>query len=139
MYYVLAQNPDPYPPDISSYLRSSAVTSKIGAESTWQETNRQVYSNFASTGDWMHNSRPNLETVIDAGVRTLVYDGDADYILNFNGVEAMVDNLQTKFSSEYAKQEFANYTVNGVATGLYKNAGTFSYVRIFGAYVLHLF
>ena len=71
-------------------------------------------------------------------MRTLVYDGDADYILNFNGVEAMVDNLQTKFSSEYAKQEFANYTVNGVAAGLYKNAGTFSYVRIFGAYVLFI-
>ena len=138
VYYVLTENPDPYPPDLTSYLTSSAVTSKIGAESTWQETNDQVYENFAETGDWMHNSRPNLETVIDAGVRTLVYDGDADYILNFNGVEAMVDNLQTKFSSEYAKQEFANYTVNGVATGLYKNAGTFSYVRIFGAYVLYI-
>ena len=89
--------------------------------------------NSAATGDWMHNSRPNLETVIDSGVRTVVFDGDADFILNFNGVEAMVDALQTKFSHEYAQQEFANYTVNGVATGLYKNAGTFSYVRIFGA------
>ncbi|TBU50585.1 alpha/beta-hydrolase [Dichomitus squalens] len=133
VYYVPTENPDPYPPDLTSYLTSKAVTSKIGAESTWQETNDDVYSNFAETGDWMHNSRPNLETVINAGVRTLVYDGDADYILNYKGVEAMVDNLQTKFSAEYAKQEFANYTVKGVATGLYKNAGTFSYVRIFGA------
>jgi carboxypeptidase C (cathepsin A) len=49
-----------------------------------------VYSNFASTGDWMHNSRLDLQTVINAGVRTLIYDGDADYILNYVGVEAMV-------------------------------------------------
>ncbi len=133
VYYVPTANPDPYPADLTSYLHSSAVTSKIGAESTWQETNDDVYSNFASTGDWMHNSRPNLETVINAGVRTVVYDGDADFILNFNGVEAMVDALQTKFSDEYAQQKFANYTVKGVATGLYKNAGTFSYVRICGA------
>ena len=133
VYYVLAQNPDPYPPDISSYLRSSAVTSKIGAESTWQETNRQVYSNFASTGDWMHNSRPDLETVINAGVRTVVYDGDADYVLNFHGVEAMVDALQTKFSAEYAWQEFSNFTVRGQANGVFRNAGTLSYVRVFGA------
>ncbi|KAI0758948.1 alpha/beta-hydrolase [Fomes fomentarius] len=132
-YYVLSLNHDPYPPDITSYLRSSAVTSKIGAESTWQKTNNQVYSNFASTGDWMHNSRPDLEKVIDAGVRTLIYDGDADYILNFHGVEAMVDALQTKFTAEYQQQEFKNYTVNGQVTGLYKNAGTFSYVRIYGA------
>jgi hypothetical protein len=38
----------------------------------------------------MRTSKPLLETVIDAGVRTLIYDGDADYILNFKGVEAMV-------------------------------------------------
>ena len=133
VYYVPTENPDPYPPDLTSFLSDSNLTSKIGAESDWEETNTRVYSNFAETGDWMHNSRPNLEAVINAGVRTLVYDGDADFILNFKGVEAMVDALQTKFSDEYAQQEFANYTVKGVVTGLYKNAGTFSYVRIFGA------
>jgi hypothetical protein len=36
-----------------------------------------------------------------------------------------------KFSSKYARQNFANFTVNGVSAGLYKNAGTFSYVRFF--------
>jgi hypothetical protein len=38
----------------------------------------------------MRTSKPHLENVINSGVRTLVFDGDADYILNFNGVEAMV-------------------------------------------------
>ncbi|EIN08494.1 serine carboxypeptidase [Punctularia strigosozonata HHB-11173 SS5] len=133
VYYVLSKNPDSYPPDITSYLSSSSLHTKIGAHATWQETNDDVYSNFASTGDWMHNSRLDLQTVIDSGVRTLIYDGDADYILNYMGVEAMVNNLQTRFTSEFAKQSFANYTVNGVRTGVFKNAGTFSYVRIFGA------
>ena len=44
-----------------------------------------------------------------------------------------VDALQTEFTGEYAKQEFANYTVAGQVTGVYKNAGTLSYVRIVGA------
>ncbi|KAJ3558811.1 hypothetical protein NP233_g11424 [Leucocoprinus birnbaumii] len=66
VYYVLTQNPDPYPPDITNYLNS--VASKIGAEATWTESSGTVYSNFAATGDWMHNSRPDLETVINAGV-----------------------------------------------------------------------
>jgi hypothetical protein len=57
-----------YPPDIEPFLTSTAVTSKIGAESEWQETNFDVYDNFAATGDWMTNSRLNLETVIKAGV-----------------------------------------------------------------------
>jgi hypothetical protein len=44
-----------------------------------------------------------------------------------------VASLNTRFSDEFARQTFANFTVNGVAAGIYKNAGTFSYVRFFGA------
>ncbi|KAI0651568.1 alpha/beta-hydrolase [Trametes meyenii] len=132
-YFILSTYPDPYPPNLAPYLTNKLLMQTIGAESTWVMSNNDVYFNFMDAGDWMRNSRPLLETVIDAGVRTLIYDGDADFILNFHGVEAMVAALQTKFSKEFAKQEFANYTVNGQVTGLYKNAGTFSYVRIFGA------
>jgi carboxypeptidase C (cathepsin A) len=40
-------------------------------------------SNFYATGDWMRSRRPALESVIDAGVRTILYAGDADYICNY--------------------------------------------------------
>lgn len=60
-----------------------------------------MYNNFADTGDWMRSSKPDLESVINSGVRVLIFDGmyhfyfhsqtpltlligDADYILNFN-------------------------------------------------------
>ncbi|KAI0359086.1 serine carboxypeptidase [Trametes cingulata] len=132
-YYVLSREPDPYPPDLAPYLTNASLMKTIGAESTWIMSSEDIYFNFADTGDWMRNSRPLLEKVVNASVRTVIYDGDADYILNFDGVEAMVAALETKFSGEFAKQEFANFTVNGQAAGLYKNAGTFSYVRIFGA------
>ncbi|KAF7342668.1 Carboxypeptidase [Mycena sanguinolenta] len=145
MYYVPSGVPDPYPPDISSYLAS--IQSKIGAEVTWQQTNLQVYDNFANTA-----RSPDLELVIDSGVRVLIYDGDADYILNYNGVEAMVmlppyihrkafctdasyqiASMNTKFSAQFNQQVFAPYKVNGLLAGQFKTAGTFSYVRIYGA------
>ncbi|KAI0757297.1 serine carboxypeptidase [Daedaleopsis nitida] len=132
-YYVLSYYPDIYPPDLTRYLSDSALMAKIGAESTWVMSNDDIYFDFADSGDWMRNSRPLLESVIDAGVRTIIYDGDADYILNYVGVEAMVDALQTKFSDEYAKQDFTPFNVGGQVAGQYKNAGTFSYVRIYGA------
>ncbi|KAG7088981.1 hypothetical protein E1B28_012927 [Marasmius oreades] len=131
VYYILARDPDPYPPSITSYLNS--IRTRVGGEVTWRSSNSQVFNNFAKTGDWMRNSRPDLETVINAGVRVIVYDGDADYILNFNGVEAMVDALNTKFSATYKTQVFQPYTVHGQLAGQFKNAGTFSYVRIYGA------
>ncbi|KAI5114875.1 hypothetical protein M0805_006247, partial [Coniferiporia weirii] len=133
VYDVRQPSDDSYPPDLTNLLTSSSFMDSIGAESTWQETNDDVYSNFAATGDWMLNSAPDLEAVINAGVRTVIYDGDADYILNFKGVEAMVGNLQTQFSSIYQSLDFTNFTVAGHPAGLVKNAGTFSYIRIFGA------
>ncbi|KAI0000651.1 serine carboxypeptidase [Russula compacta] len=133
VYYVPTANPDPYPPPLDNYLNSPAVTSKIGSQTTWQTTSNVVTQNFGATGDWMRSSLPDLEFVINAGVRTVIYDGDADYILNFYGVEAMVASLKTQFSSLFAKQQFASFTVNKKPAGLYKNAGTFSYLRVFGA------
>ena len=38
----------------------------------------------------MRSSLTDLEMVINSGVHTVIYDGDADYILNYIGVEAMV-------------------------------------------------
>lgn len=73
VYYVPTANPDPYPPDLTPYLTAQNVTSKIGAFSNWSETNIDVYGNFARTGDWMRTSKPDLETVINAGVRSLLF------------------------------------------------------------------
>ena len=71
--------------------------------------------------------------------------------MNFNGVEAMVclvltpfnviylnypnkvDALDTQFTEVYKHQTFKPYSVDGQVTGEYKNAGTFSYLRIYGA------
>ncbi|KAK7050507.1 carboxypeptidase [Favolaschia claudopus] len=131
MYYVPSGSPDPYPADISPYLAS--IQDKIGAEVTWQQTNLDVYDNFADTGDWMRSSLPDLELVINSGVRTLIYTGDADYICNFNGVEDMIASMKTSFSAQFNQQTFAPYKVNGLLAGQFKTAGTFSYVRIYGA------
>ena len=86
-------NPDPYPPQLNTYLHNSAVTSRIGSQSTWVKSNNNVYAQFAATGDWMRSSLRDLEMVINSGVRTVIYDGDADYICNYMGVEAMVRPL----------------------------------------------
>jgi len=44
-----------------------------------------------------------------------------------------VASLNTRFSAEIARQKFETYNVNGKPAGLFKNAGTFSYLRVLGA------
>ena len=83
-------NSDPYPPNLGPYLSDLVVTSKIGSQSAWVRFNSGVDNQFRTSGDWMRSSRSDLELVINAGVRTVIYDGDASYEINFMGVEAMV-------------------------------------------------
>ena len=90
VYYVPTENPDPYPPPFDQYLNSNVVMSKIGSHTEWVESNPNIFDNFAATGDLICTSLPDLEKVINAGVRTIIYDGDVDYLVNFKGIEAMV-------------------------------------------------
>ncbi|RPD60143.1 alpha/beta-hydrolase [Lentinus tigrinus ALCF2SS1-6] len=116
-----SRNPD-Y--NITLYVNDTARKQRIGAEGAFEEVNSGVPFGFA--GEWMQNSRPALEAVVDTGVRTILYVGDADYLFNYFGVEAMLDQMQTKFSSKWARQDFSNFTVHGEPAGLFKNAGTLS-------------
>ncbi|KAL5528101.1 hypothetical protein ACEPAF_7237 [Sanghuangporus sanghuang] len=124
---------DSYPPDPSPLLQNKAFVEKIGSKQNWTSSNGQVFNNVFSTGDDVRNFTPDLEAVINAGVRTILYDGDADFIVNYKGVEAVVDSLYTQYTSMYRQQQFANYTVSGNVAGLVKNAGNFSYLRVLGA------
>ncbi|KAJ7779816.1 serine carboxypeptidase [Mycena metata] len=131
VYYVPSDENDTYPPDFTLYL--SSIGDKIGAEVEFQVGPDDVYNNFAATGDWMRSKLPYLEHIVDSGIRVLIYNGDADFIVNYQGVEIMLARMKTRFSTEFNKQVFQNYTVSGHQAGVYKNAGTFSYVRIFAA------
>lgn len=48
VYYVLAVDPDPYPPQIATYLNT--VAPKIGGQVTWVQSSGSVYRNFSKTG-----------------------------------------------------------------------------------------
>ena len=65
-YFLLGPADDPYPPPLDSYL--AQIKNDIGAEVKWQEVSEDVYFNFATAGDWMRTSAPQLESVINAGV-----------------------------------------------------------------------
>lgn len=71
---MIAGSDDTYPPDFTTYINS--VKSTIGAEVTWTESSDDIYSNFVGTGDWMKSAIGELEKVINAGIRTVIYDGD---------------------------------------------------------------
>ena len=79
------------------------------------------------------NQRPNLETVINSGIRVFLFDGDADYICGYFGFEAMVNALATPPTQSISGATLKAWTVAGKPAGLYKQASNFTYLRVYGA------
>jgi cathepsin A (carboxypeptidase C) len=61
----------------------------------------EVNQAFTFQGDGMHNSALLLPDLINEGVRLLVYAGNADAMCNYIGNERWVNELETKFTSEF--------------------------------------
>ncbi|KAI7939349.1 hypothetical protein MJO29_014085 [Puccinia striiformis f. sp. tritici] len=93
----------------------------------------ELYTIHDKSGDWMLDSSKQLERVIESGVRTVLYVGDADYIVNYQGVESLVTSLNTTASKSFAGQNFTNWLIDDEVAGVYKTTGSLSYLRIFEA------
>ena len=76
---------------------------------------------------------PQLSSVVQSGVRTVVYFGDADYICNYEGGLQAANNVTYAGTAKFNAAALSSYTVNGKASGLFKTQGKFSYLQVFKA------
>jgi len=124
--------PDPFPYEFYvSYLNKPEVLAAIGAYTNFSEFNGAVGTAFGNTGDDARDSGTveDLRTLVAAGVTVALYAGDADYICNWLGVEAVAGEVGV------AGWEGAGYvdvsTSDGVVHAQTKQAAKFSFTRVY--------
>ncbi|KAH9954498.1 putative carboxypeptidase S1 [Lactifluus volemus] len=122
------------PQNYLTYLQSKMVMDAIGARVPFQNCSDTVYQKFNKTGDSARSSLHALSKIISRGdIRTLVWEGDADWLCNYRGAEECVSKLEFPDSVAFNSQRMKRYTVNGVEHGMFKAAGKLSYLRVYGA------
>lgn len=104
----------------------------IGVDLNYTESNSDVYYAFQSTGDFVWpNFIEDLEEILSYPVRvTLVY-GDADYICNWFGGEAVSLAANWSGTEEFNKAGYTPFLVDGVQYGETRAFGNFSFTRIY--------
>lgn len=107
--------------------------SAIGAQSTYAECPDAPYEKFTSTGDDARSFLSTLSTVVQSGITTLIWAGDADWICNWFGGLASAEAIVYSGSSAFKSTAVSSYTVNGVAGGTFKSVGNLSWLRVFEA------
>ncbi|KAI4658224.1 uncharacterized protein J4E79_007206 [Alternaria viburni] len=124
--------PDPFPYDyFRDYLNLPEVQQAVGAFQNFSSSASTVSAAFGNTGD---DDRPSgtiaaCQKLLDAGVQVMLYYGDADYNCNWLGGQVVADMIN---ATGYSEAGFTNITTSdGIVHGQVKQAGLFSFLRIY--------
>jgi carboxypeptidase D len=106
----------------------------LGVDINYTQSNNDVYYAFQQKGDFVWpNFLEDLEDILSRPVRVALIYGDADYICNWFGGEAV--SLATKYehSAQFKKAGYAPFVVDGVEYGETREFGNFSFTRVYEA------
>ncbi|KAI9927429.1 hypothetical protein MW887_003042 [Aspergillus wentii] len=124
--------PDPFPYGFYvDYLNRASVQAAIGAYVNFTESNNAVSQAFSATGDDGRRMRTteDVAQLLKQGVTVAMYAGDADYNCNWLGGEAV--SLKVG-APHFRSAGYTNITTSdGVVHGQVRQAGRFSFVRVY--------
>ncbi|KAI0123951.1 putative carboxypeptidase S1 [Xylariales sp. AK1849] len=133
-YDVRANNTADIPPTYwSDYLNTAFVQNALGVDVNYtSDTSYEVYDGFDYTGDHSYAQiLGDLEDLLDSGVRVALIYGDADYICNWFGGEAVSLQVNYTHSTEFQSAGYAPFVVDGVEYGESRQYGNFSFTRVY--------
>jgi carboxypeptidase D len=110
------------------------VMDAIGVDINYTSSNNEVYYAFQQTGDFVWpNFIEDLEKILALPVRVSLIYGDADYICNWFGGQAI--SLATNYSGaeNFRAAGYTPLLVDGVEYGETREYGNFSFTRVYEA------
>ncbi|KAI0008006.1 peptidase [Xylariaceae sp. FL0662B] len=133
-YDIRAQADAQIPPGYwVDYLNTPEVQDAIGVDINYTSTSSQaVWLGFDYTGDFVYPSLlADLEAILNDGVRIAMIYGDADYICNWMGGEAVSLEVNYTHKAEFAAAGYAPFVVDDTEYGESRQYGNFSFTRIY--------
>ncbi|KAK7546083.1 Alpha/Beta hydrolase protein [Phyllosticta citricarpa] len=126
---------DPTPPSYyADYLNEAEVQNALGVNLNYTSSNNDVYYAFQQTGDFVYpNFIEDVEQLLAAGVRVALMYGDADYICNWFGGEAVSLKVNYSHQDEFRAAGYEPFVVDGTEYGEVRQYGNFSFLRIYEA------
>ncbi|KIJ55250.1 hypothetical protein M422DRAFT_23858 [Sphaerobolus stellatus SS14] len=124
---------------VDAYLNRPEVKKALGAPSNidFQSCNLQINQAFLFQGDTAHNSAKLLPELLNAGIRLMVYAGQADSVCNFIGNHNWMEKLDGHpFHEEFGKAKLSSWVTlegnkeAGQVRSAGPAAGNYTYVAV---------
>ncbi|KAF2261604.1 alpha/beta-hydrolase [Lojkania enalia] len=139
VYDIRVHNPSSFPSyAYLEYLNTDSVLRSIGAIVNFTESSLDVWGQFAQTGDEIRGTQlESLANLLDLGVRIALIYGDADYICNWYGGEAIslaLADLLPGYATAFPDAGYADIVANSsYVGGQVRQFGNLSFSRIYDA------
>ncbi|GKZ33466.1 hypothetical protein AbraIFM66950_003364 [Aspergillus brasiliensis] len=126
---------DPTPPSyFVDYLRKDSVMDAIGVDINYTDSSSDVYYAFQQSGDFVWpNFIEDLEEILQLPVRVSLIYGDADYICNWFGGQAISLAVNYPHAAQFRAAGYTPMVVDGVEYGETREYGNFSFTRVYQA------
>lgn len=140
----------PFPPQTyMTYLSDPSIMKAIGAKINYTMCSHAAGDAFHADADGTYPSAcsgqaktdtpipgnrsflPTLSALIQSGLRTLIWAGDADSVCDWFGGFASVNSVSWSGGDTFRAKGVVNYTVKGVVGGEYKSVENLSWLRVF--------
>ena len=131
--------PSPFPSEAYlEYLSSDEVMRSIGVQVNYTEESATVFNDFLATGDECHYILYDLAALLAMNVRVALIYGDADYICNWLGGEAISFALAAlapePYPVNFPAAGYADLVVNSsYVGGAVRQFANLSFTRIYDA------
>ncbi|KAJ2160735.1 hypothetical protein GGF46_002036 [Coemansia sp. RSA 552] len=114
-----------------AFLNSTKVQQALHAEDTnFMSCNPEVQKLFQLDYDILRSYEDDLVKVLEAGVRTLTYAGDADWLCNWYGMKAVLSEMQWSGGKGFAGAADQPWVVGATTAGESRSSGKLTFVRL---------
>jgi len=119
----------------AAFLRDPGVQQSLGVEPPhdWQMCSRWLIINFVASGDWLARFDHHVSELLRVNVQVLVYNGDADYMVDWIGSKRWVEELDWPHKEAWATAPDLPFIVGGASKGLERTAGGLTFIQLFNA------
>ena len=117
------------------YLNTAKIQNALGVNLNYTTPSSPlVFQGFSDTGDFAYPTYiKDLEYLLNLDVRVALLYGDADYICNWFGGEAVSLAVNYTHTKEFNAAGYTPFLVDGVEYGEVRQYGNFSFTRLYEA------
>ncbi|XP_051134283.1 serine carboxypeptidase-like [Andrographis paniculata] len=118
--------------EMEKFLNEKTVREALGVgDIDFVSCSSTVYE--AMVSDWMRNLEVGIPTLLEDGIKLLVYAGEYDLICNWLGNSRWVHAMEWSGQKQFVAARTLPFTVDGVEAGLQKGYGVLSFLKVHDA------